>query len=152
MVLYIYTVGCCSHTEQRRLEQCALAGGCFTVHWLVAGGSLEHRSSAHRVLDTNNSRIRTAAGPADLGGCALAARWSRSTGRLRLDLEHCALAAAVGGGRTRGGRRGAAAYLEGGGRPTAAASGSGGSAVVRVGSLAAGASLLVKGPLRPKNS
>jgi hypothetical protein len=30
-------------------------------------------------VNTNSSRIRTAVGPADLGGCALAARWSRRT-------------------------------------------------------------------------
>jgi hypothetical protein len=54
----------------------------------------------------------------------LAGAGALRTGRLRLDLEHCALAAAVGAGRTGGGRRGdrrreegrggAAAYLEGG--------------------------------------
>jgi hypothetical protein len=74
----------------------------------------------------------------------LAGAGALRTGRLRLDLEHCALAAAVGGGRTGGGRREEGGPEEGGGRrgrrrtwraggrPTAAASGSGGSAVVRV--------------------
>jgi hypothetical protein len=97
----------------------------------------------HRVLDTNSRRIRTGVGPADLGGCALAARWSRRA-------AHWAVAPGLltgggcrwredwrreeGGGGTGGGRReeGTAAYLEGGGRPTAAASVSGGSAAVRL--------------------
>jgi hypothetical protein len=94
----------------------------------------------------------------------LAGAGALRTGRLRLDLEHCALAAAVGGGRTGGGRReeGAAAYLEGGRTPDGGsvwlwrlrgcACGSLATRAVRVGSLTAGASLLVKGPLRPKNS
>jgi hypothetical protein len=46
----------------------------------------------------------------------LAGAGALRTGRLRLDLEHCALAAAVGGGRTGGGRREEGGPEEGGGR------------------------------------
>jgi hypothetical protein len=78
----------------------------------------------------------------------LAGAGALHTGRLRLD---CALAAAVGGGRTGGGGE-----EGGGGVPGGRRTADGGS-VWRLrgcasGSLAAGASLLVKGPLRPNNS
>jgi hypothetical protein len=43
---YAQHLYCCSHTRQRQLEHCELAGGCFTAHWLVAGGWLEHYALA----------------------------------------------------------------------------------------------------------
>jgi hypothetical protein len=124
--------------------------------------------AVHRVLDTNreqqqnvntnSSKIRTAVGPADLGGCALAARWSRRT-------AHWAAAPGLrtGGGcrwredrrREEGDRRGEEG---GGGVPGGRRTADGGSVCLwrlrgcASGSLAAGASLLVKGPLRPNNS